>query len=463
MMSKFAQLKLTLLLSLMFAAGLARSETLNDEAFKKIAEEAYIYAFPMVENYLSLYQYALDPGNDQFKAPLNTIGNVARVFTPKDTGVVTPNSDTPYSFLVMDLRNGPLVVSLPEISKDRYYSVQLIDLYTHNVDYLGTRVDGNSGGAFLITGPDWNGDTPEGIHRVVRMPTQIGLALYRTQLKGAADLERVKDIQSEYSVITLAQYLGATAENTARSTWPAITRKSLEGGFWDYANFLLQFAPPLEWEGKLRQRFAKIGLSGAGNAVTSRLSDRNRELLNEAARNARNTITAIIPTLTSAEGLFGTPLAMKGKYTQRAVGAMAGLYGNTAEEALYPVYMLDEQGNPLDASKHNYILRFAPGALPPVDAFWSLTMYDGVSRYLVDNPLNRYLINTPMLPTLKRDLDGGITLYLQHDAPGKERQSNWLPAPDGPMSLVLRLYLPQQSALTGQWTPPAIATSSDSE
>lgn len=460
-MTKLAQLKFTVLLLLVFTAGFARSGALNDEAFKAVAEEAYIYTYPMVENYLSLYQYALDPDNDQFKAPLNTIGNVARVFTPKDTGVVTPNSDTPYSFLVMDLRNGPLVLSLPEVSQDRYYSVQLIDLYTHNVDYLGTRTDGNNGGVFLITGPGWKGDTPEGVRRVVRMPTQLGLALYRTQLKGAADLGRVKGIQSEYKVMTLARYLGAPMVNTAHSVWPAITRDSLQGGFWDYANFLLQFSPPLEWEGQLRQRYAEIGLSGAGNEIAPTLSGKKRELLNEAAHSARNTIAAIIPTLTSAEGLFGTPQAMKGRYTQRAVGAMAGLYGNTAEEALYPVYILDQQGRPLDASRNNYVLRFAPGNLPPVDAFWSLTMYDGVTRFLVDNSLDRYLINTSMLPELLRDSDGGITLYLQHAPPEKELRSNWLPAPDGPMSLVLRLYLPKEPALNGQWMPPAIQTGSE--
>lgn len=151
----------------------AREPASIDEA-RAIARDAYLYAFPMVENYLSIYQFALDSGGSQYKGPPNEIHNVARVFTPEDTGVVTPNSDTPYSFLVMDLRTEPLVVTLPAIEPERYYSLQLVDLYSHNVDYIGTRIDGNDGGHFLIAGPDWKGEIPKGIRRAVRIPTEIG-------------------------------------------------------------------------------------------------------------------------------------------------------------------------------------------------------------------------------------------------------------------------------------------------
>lgn len=149
----------------------------------------------------------LDPSGSQYKGPMNQIHNVARVFTPKDTGVATPNSDTPYSFLIMDLRAEPLVVTLPAVEAGRYYSLQLVDLYSHNVDYLGTRIDGNEGGDFLIAGPGWKGEVPKGIRRVVRIPTEIMFSQFRTQLYNFGDIERVKEIQAGYKVRPLSEYL----------------------------------------------------------------------------------------------------------------------------------------------------------------------------------------------------------------------------------------------------------------
>ena len=164
-----------------------------DEA-RQIAQEAYVYAFSIVQNYLSIYQLALDPKGSQYKGPPNDVHNVARVFTPADTAIITPNSDTPYSYLIMDLRAEPIVVTLPAIEKGRYYSLQLVDLYTNNVDYIGTREDGNGGGNFLIAGPDWQGTKPAGIKRVVHISTSLMFSQFRTQLFSAADIDKVKEI-----------------------------------------------------------------------------------------------------------------------------------------------------------------------------------------------------------------------------------------------------------------------------
>jgi hypothetical protein len=154
--------------------------------------------------------------------------------------------------------------------------------------------------------------------------------------------------------------------------------------------------------------------------------------------------------------LFGTRDHLKGNYLYRYAGANMGIFGNSAEEANYIGYFVDKDGQPVDASKHDYTLHFAKGALPPADAFWSLTMYNGKNKLLVANPLNRYLINSRMLPDLKLDADGGVTLYLQKKAPAKELQSNWLPAPDGPFYGVLRLYLPKPEVTSGQWKMPLL-------
>ena len=177
------------------------------EEARVIAKEAYLYAFPMVEAYKTLYAQAVDKGGPNYKAPFNQIGNTAQVFTPKDTAIITPNSDTPYSMMWMDLRAEPLVLTLPEIDAKRFYHVQLIDLYTHNFAYLGKRATGSKGGNFLVAGPNWKGETPAGIEKVVRSETEIAYALYRTQLFGAADLENVRKIQAQYKVQPLSAFL----------------------------------------------------------------------------------------------------------------------------------------------------------------------------------------------------------------------------------------------------------------
>lgn len=423
----------------------------------RIAREAFIYLYPMVQNYLSIYQWGLDVGGSQYKGPFNQINNVDRVFTPKDTGVITPNSDTPYSYIFMDLRAEPLVVTLPPVEKDRYYSLQLVDLYTHNVDYLGTREDGNNGGAFLIVGPRWAGRQPPGVKRMVRMPTDIAFAQFRTQLFNPADIEHVKAIQSGYTVVPLSTFLGGPRPPAAPAIdWPKITPETQLPEFWNYANFLLQFADPLPWEGELRARFASIGVAPAPSWPADTLDEATRAAVIAAGKAAFKEIVAGTAQLTTSAGLFGTPAMMKGKYFERALGAFGGIYGNTEVEALYPTYLLDTDGQPFDSANNNYIMRFAPGQLPPVNAFWSVTMYDGRTKFLVENQINRYLINSSMIPSLKQDADGGYTLYLQKSRPATGLVSNWLPAPDGQMAVVSRLYLPKPDALDGRWKPPPI-------
>jgi len=429
-----------------------------DEA-KRIAREAYIYAFPIAQNYLTIYQFALDPTGSQYKGPPNEVHNVARVFTPADTAVITVNSDTPYSFLVMDLRAEPLVVTLPKVEANRYYSLQLVDLYTHNVDYIGTRTDGNDGGDFLVAGPDWNGATPAGIKRLVRIPTQLMYSQFRTQLFDPADMEAVKRIQQGYKARPLSAYLNqASPPQPPRIDYPPINTGTFEPQFWQYVNFLLQFCPTLSSEQDLRAQLARIGVGPGLPWPPAGLSPEVVSAIEAGRQEARKALEERLLKTTTSVGLFGTPQEMAGKYMERAIGARGGIYGNSTEETVYPSYVTDETGQRFDAGTSKYTLRFAPGQLPPVNAFWSVTMYDANTQLLVDNPLDRYLINSPMLPNLRRDPDGGITLYLQHASPGAELEANWLPAPNGPMSVVMRLYLPKPEVISGQWTPPPIRT-----
>ncbi|MFH5776917.1 DUF1254 domain-containing protein [Paracoccus broussonetiae] len=422
-----------------------------------LTHEAFLYTYPMVKNYLTLYQYALEPGGKQYKGPLNTLSSIARVYTPQDTAIITPNSDTPYSFMVMDLRAEPLVLSLPAIEADRYYSAQIVDLYTHNVDYLGTRVDGNGGGDFMIAGPGWQGEAPAGIKRVVRIPTDLGLVVIRTQLFAPDDIGKVEAVQAGYKAQALSAFAGTPAPAPAPAIdWPVIDDDRMLTDFWPLATFLLQFAPPLEWEGPLRDSFATLGLQAGTAWPPASLNADQVARMRDLVRPTEQEIRAEVAHLTDSAKLFGTPEFMKGRYMDRAAAAQGGIYGNTAQEALYVIYNLDAAGKPLDGKAHRYALRFAADALPPVAAFWSITMYDMARQLLVDNPIDRYLINSPMLPGLKRDETGGIVLHLQAESPGAEQEASWLPAPAEGFYAVMRLYLPKPEALDGQWKAPTI-------
>ena len=233
---------------------------------RAIAKEAYVYGFPMVDNYRVQYSYFVDPKDPDYKAPYNQLFNIPRVFTPEDKAIQTPNSDTPYSWIGLDLRTEPIVFTVPKIAKDRYFSLQLIDLYTHNFDYLGSRTTGNDGGSFLIAGPNWSGKTPKGITKVIRCETEIASAQFRTQLFSPSDLDNVKDIQAQYIVKPLSKFLGEASPVAAppidflKPLTASYERTSLE--FFKLLNFTLQFAPTYPSEKDLMERFAKIGVGG---------------------------------------------------------------------------------------------------------------------------------------------------------------------------------------------------------
>lgn len=429
---------------------------------RAITKDAYIYGFPLVDNYRVQYAYFVDRENPEFKAPRNQIKNIPRVYTPADTAVQTPNSDTPYSMVGMDLRAEPIVLSVPPIEKGRYFSIQLVDLYTQNFDYIGSRATGNGGGNFLIAGPGWNGEVPAGVSKVMRSETELVLAIYRTQLFNPADLDNVKAIQAGYKAQPLSAFLGQPAPKAAptidfiKPLTPEAQKTSLE--FFNVLNFALKFSPTVPTEKELMARFAKIGVGANQNIDTSKLSAEMKAAMEQGMADAWAELATLQKRIDAGEvtsgDLFGTREYLKNNYLYRMAGAKLGIYGNSKIEAMYPFYSLDTDGQKLDGTINRYTIRFAPSQLPPVGAFWSLTMYKMPSSLLVDNPLNRYLLNSPMLPQLKKDADGGLTLYIQNESPGKGKEANWLPAPKGSFMMVLRLYWPKAEATEGKWTAP---------
>ena len=453
-----------LLLAFQFPAS---AQTGVDPAeVRVIAKEAYIYGFPMVDSYRIQHAYFVDTANPQFKGPWNTVINTPRVYTPADTAFVTPNSDTPYSWLGLNLRNEPVVLTIPAIAKKRYYSVQLIDGYTYIIDYIGSRATGNDGGNYLVVGPGWNGATPDGIKKVIRSDTELNWGVYRTQLFDPADLDNVKMVQAGYKAQPLSAFLGQPAPAAKPISYiqpltPDGQKTSPE--FFNQLNFAMQFTPAQPSEAATLARFARIGI-GVGktidmNALSPEVKAAFSQGMADAWADLANLQKTEINTGKVTLGdVFGTRAYLKDNYLYRMAGAVIGIGGNAKQEAMYPVYAVDSTGQKLDGA-NNYTLRFAPGQLPPVNAFWSLTMYRLPESLLVANPINRYLINSPMLPQLVKDPDGGITLYVQNESPGKAREPNWLPAPKGPFVAFMRLYWPQQAALDGTWKNPPMTKS----
>jgi hypothetical protein len=373
----------------------------------------------------------------------------------------------------MDLREEPIILTVPAVPKGRYYSVQLIDGNTYNYGYIGSRSTGNEAGSFMVVGPDWRGETPVNIKQVFHSGTQFSLAIYRTQLFNPRDTPNVRKIQAGYKVQTLAGYLRRAAPPAGPVVnFPKINKELVKSNFFEYLDFALQFAPPDPWDEKIRAQLARIGVGPGKSFDFKDLSLEHKAELALGVKDGDEKVTkAADNTGTDVNGwrvgglAGGDRVFYKGNWLLRAAVAKAGIYANNSEEAMYPLTRSDGAGEPLDGRKHKYTLTFAAGQLPPTNAFWSVTMYDGKSQLLIENPINRYLINSPMLPGLKKNTDGSLTIYIQNKAPGKATESNWLPAPDGPIYMVMRLYWPKDTPPSilppgvGTWKPPAIVAS----
>jgi hypothetical protein len=421
-------------------------------------------------NYAVMYEYAVDKNSGQFKAPVNQIKNEARVFTYEDTAVVTPNSDTPYSMAWLDLRAEPIVLSVPAVEKSRYFSVMLCDGNTFNFGYIGSRATGNQPGNYMVVGPDWKGTTPAGIQQVFRSSTQFTAAAYRTQLFDAKDMPNVVKIQAGYKVQPLSSFLmQRPPPASATVDFPKIDKEMVKTGFFDYLDFALQFAPAGPEEKAIRAKLARIGVGPGKKFDFKDLSLEHKLEVGLGMKAGKEKIDKYLASAVKSingwtiASYFGDRAHFNGDWLLRGAGATAGIYGNDEAEAAYPMTRVDSDGELLDGSKHNYTLTFPAGQLPPVNAFWSVTMYDGKTQLLIKNSIDRYLINSPMLPGMKKAADGSVTLYIQKDSPGADKEANWLPAPDGPIYLAMRLYWPSTKAPSvlpagkGSWKPPGVA------
>ena len=440
---------------------------------KQISKEAYIYGLPMVLNYKTLNMYVLDKNSPEYKGEFNELTSVARLFTPDDKAIVTPNSDTPYSFLWCDIRQEPVVIEVPDVEAERYYSFQLIDLYTHNFAYLGTLTTGNKAGKYLIATQDWKGEKPEGVDEVLYCETDLFFVIVRTQLMNDNDLENVKKIQSTYSIQSLSNLEGTESQKINRkNNFPDWNEgDQFTSASFNYLNVMLNLTKPVASEIELRNNFAKLGIGTEKGFDINDFDEETKKAIEEGVKEGFGELEKFIDKystdpLTSTR-IFGTRdfLTESAKknydldnfYIPRAVASHMGLYGNSGTEASYPSYIMESPGVPYNASENKYTLTFKKDELPPVDAFWSFSMYDGRTQLFIHNKLDRYLLNSNNEYVYNND--GSVVLYIQKDSPGKELEPNWLPAPDGPFYCFMRLYGPKKEALSGEWvSPPLVKT-----
>ena len=428
------------------------------------ARDAYVFFFPMLMGYRYLFGAFLVPQLPSHMAPLNMLGGKPRTLDHTFREIITPNADTPYSMAGLDLRAEPMVLSVPPIT-DRFYHFQLEDLWGQNVHYVGVRATGTGSGTYLLAGPGWDGETPGDVDAALRFETDVAFVIGRTQLLGPDDVERLGAIMAAYDLRPLSAHTGRPAPMSEPFDWPAWNDDaSRDERFIGYANALLPLCRPFHDEDVPHlERFARIGVGAGQPFDAAALDEEARGAIRSGIAEARTAIEAKVGTLgRKANGwtmteVFGDRAWYGGDYLFRAAGAMIGWGGNDASEAVYPLAREDADGQPLQGD-HRYQIRMT--SLPPAKAFWSVTMYDtsydGMAGYLVENPIGRYLVNSTT-EGLVRAEDGSLTIHVQHDEPTTaEGRANWLPAPEGPFYLAMRLYLPEPAALDGSWAPPSI-------
>jgi hypothetical protein len=450
-------------------ASQTAAEAVTPEKASAIAEEAYIYAFPMMENYRTMYVQAIDRTAPGYGAPFNELTHKTDLLGPEFKDIVRPNNDTMYSFGWLDLRAQPIVITVPEI-KDRYYSVQLVDMFTHNFGYIGTRATGTEAGSYVVAGPQWEGIKPGDAKALFRSESSFVYCIIRTEVDGPDDVAAVVDLQKRYHLTAMNVFLGRSRVPTATGiTFPTYDpRRAKSAAFIDLLGFLLSQVVAVPEEQELMSRFAEIGIRAGALSASLALSPELRDAVDAGVGQGIMAIDEAMHDPSKLEGvvmrvdhgwqgmagIFGPGEEMRTKYLVRAGAAMLGLYGNDANEAYYPIGNDDASGDPMDASKHSYVMRFDKDELPQVEAFWSMTMYSLPDQLMVANPIHRYSIGDRS--KLRYGKDGSLTIYVQHESPGKKQASNWLPAPDGPFSLQFRMYLPKPEAFDPLYLPPPV-------
>jgi hypothetical protein len=437
---------------------------LTEDQAAKVAEDAYVFGYPLVLMDVTEKLSTAVPKPEGSQAPINQFAHLRAFPDATYTDIVSPNADTLYSLAWLDVAKEPIVLSVPEMGK-RFYLMQIMDDWTNTFASPGTRSTGSGKGNFAVVGPQWTGKLPEGVTEL-RSPTNTVWICGRTQTDGKADYPAVRAIQDQYKLIPLSAWgkdytppsdVPVAPGVDAKTPGAAQVAKMDAATFFARLNTVMKDNPPATADADVMTRFAAIGIAPGKPFDPAKLDPAVAKGVERGARAAREKLYAeakkpfgkIVNNwsiMTDRIGRYGTD------YQFRAIVALVGLGTNLPEDATYPLTRVDAEGKPLAGTNH-YVIRFAKGQLPPVGAFWSVTMYNS-RQHFVDNPIDRYAIGDR--DKLKFDDDGSLTLYVQQESPGKDKESNWLPAPKDEFNLVMRLYWPKKEILDGTWKPPGV-------
>lgn len=434
-------------------ATAARPEDPLQDYAELVATEAYIYGLPIVGMYELLNVQVLDPTTR--RTDFNEFSHSTSLASAKTNFIPAPNNDTVYSRAWLDLRAEPVVLQVPDTG-GRYYTIQVLDLFSETLDNVGKRRYGTSPGTFAFVGPDWRGELPAGV-RIIRSNTPFVLAFLRILVNGEDDLPAVTALQQGFHLAPLSCWQrGLSGPGDTSAVGLPVYKNADARDFFGTLQQLLKLIPVPAGEAAAQARFKAIGI-GPEDSEQALAATRAEVLETGMARGK---------AIVSAGGLkFGAAVnywriarvgvgAYGYDYLQRAVVWLKGALANVPEESLYPSAFQDSQGQMLDGNKR-YVLHLSKEQLPPASQFWSLTMYIFRNGFLVDNPLNRYSVGD-RTPGLVYGQDGSLTIYMQNDQPGPAHEANWLPAPPEPFYVTLRIYGPSEAAITGAWAPPAI-------
>jgi hypothetical protein len=440
---------------------------INEAEAHAIAVEAYLYFYPLVTMDLTRKQLVNTPPGKGLGGPMNTFDNIPVFPTADMRVVVRPNFDTLYSSGWLDLTREPMVVSVPDTG-GRYYLLPMLDMWTDVFASPGWRTTGTKAGNFLLVPPGWNGKVPATFTRI-DAPTPYVWIIGRTKTDGPADYEAVHAIQKGYKITPLSGWGKPPVAIKAKidpsvdiKTPPKKQADSMAAAeYFSYAAALLRLHPPHSTDQPIIARMKRIGIEPGKVFDIAKVDASVKTAIEGAPADAQKLMAWKIPTLarvvnnwsmnTDTMGVYGN------YYLKRAIVTQLGLGANLPEDAIYPLNLADDTGKPLDGA-NKYAIHFAKDEIPPVSAFWSITLYD-TEGFQVANPLNRFAVSSWM--PFKRDADGSLTLYFQNESPGSDRESNWLPAPKGPFNLTMRLYAPKSEALTGLWNPPSTTLAKD--
>jgi len=453
---------------MIFAMPVLMSSTtaadLTEDEAQEIATEAYVFLYPLVTMDTTRRQATnIEAGKMIGRGPMNQFSQVREYPTAEFREVVRPNFDTLYSSGWIDLTKEPVVVSAPD-TEGRYYMLPMLDMWTDVFAVPGKRTTGTAAANYLVVPPKWTGEVPAGMVRI-DSPTPYAWIIGRTQTNGPKDYAAVHQVQDGYRITLLSRWgkpavpAKFTADPTVDMKTPplrqvnALTAEKM----FTYGAELMKLHPPKETDWSALARFKRIGLEAGKSFDHAKLDAKTQAALQRGAEAGLKRIVDKIPTLgrpvngwnmnTDTMGVYGI------YYLKRAIVSMVGLGANQAEDAVYPLCIHDADKKPL-FGENNYVIHFEKDQIPPVNAFWSVTMYDA-EGFQAANPLNRFAIGDR--DALKYNADGSLDLYLQHDSPGQDKESNWLPSPaKGELGVTMRLYAPKPSVLDGQWSPPPV-------